>query len=76
MRNEQIKFNFAKILQGDFLVKRNQSFKSGRAFRAGFGPKINKISGLIWARDVLFVLDAQKDIQTNLATLLNFSDLT
>ena len=51
---------------------------SDRAFRVefGFGPKVDKISGLIRARDELFVLDAQKYNQNNLATLLNFSDLT
>ena len=57
-----------------------QSCKSGRAFRVGFGPgsglKLTKISGLIRAWDVLFVLGAQKYNQSNLATLLNFSDLT
>ena len=57
-----------------------QSCKSGRAFRVGFGPgsgpKLTKTSGLIRAWDVLFVLSAQKYNQNNLATLLNFSDLT
>ena len=33
-----------------------------RAFRVGFGPKVDKISGLIWACDVLFVLGAHKNI--------------
>ena len=37
-----------------------QSCKPDRAFRVGFGPKGDKISGLIQARDVLFVLGAQK----------------
>ena len=46
-------------------------------FRAGYGPKIDKkISGLIRAWDILFVLGAQKYDQNNLATLLNFSGLT
>ena len=57
-----------------------QSCKSGRAFRVGFGPgsglKLKKILGLIRAWDVLFGLGAQKYNQNNLATLLNFSDLT
>ena len=55
----------------------SQSCKSARTFRVGFGfgPKVNKISGLFRARDVLFVLNAQKYNQNNLATLLNFSDL-
>ena len=48
-----------------------QICKSGRAFRIGFGPKVDKILGLIWASDVLFVLGAQKYNQKNLATLLN-----
>ena len=56
-----------------------QSCKSGRAFRVGFGPgsglKLTKISGFIRASDVLFVLDAQKYNQSNLARLLNFSAL-
>ena len=45
-------------------------------FGSGSGPKLTKISGLIRAWDVLFVLGAQKYNQNNLATLLNFSDLT
>ena len=49
-----------------------QSCKSGRAFLVGFGPKVDEISGLIRARDVLFVSGAQKYNQSNLATLLNF----
>ena len=43
---------------------------------SGSGQKLKKISGLIRAWDVLFVLGAQKYNQNNLATLLNFSDLT
>ena len=39
--------------------------------RARFGLEVDKNSGLIWARDVLFVLGAQK-YQNSLATLLNF----
>ena len=55
----------------------DQSCKSGRVFRVGFGIQVYKNFGLnIWARDVLFVLDAQKYNQNNLATLLNFLDLT
>ena len=50
--------------------------KSGGTLRVGFGPKIDKISGLIRAWDVVFVLGAQKYNQNNLATLLNFLDLT
>ena len=45
-------------------------------FGSGSGLKLTKISGLIWAQDILFVLDAQKHNQNNLATLLNFSDQT
>ena len=45
-------------------------------FGSGLGLKLTKISGLIWAWDILFVLGAQKGNQTNLATLLNFSGLT
>ena len=44
-------------------------------FELGSGLKLTKISGLIRAQDVLFVLGAQKYNQNNLATLLNFSDL-
>ena len=43
-----------------------QSCKSGRYFRVGFGPKGDKISGLIRAWDVLFVLGAQKYNKNNL----------
>ena len=53
-----------------------QSCKSGRAFRGGSGLKLTKLSGLVWAWDELFVLGAQKSNQNNLATLLNFPDLT
>ena len=57
-----------------------QSCKPGRDFWVGFGPglglKLTKISGLIRAWDVLFISGAQKYTQNNLATLLNFSDLT
>ena len=58
-----------------------QSCKSGLAFRvwfgfgSGSGLKLTKILALILARDVLFVLGAQKYNQRNLATLLNFSHL-
>ena len=48
-----------------------QRCKSGRDFRVGFGPKVDKISGLIRAWDVLFVKGAQKYNQNNLATLPN-----
>ena len=54
------------------IVSRAGLFGSG----LGSGLKLTKISGLIRARDVLFVLSAQKSNQNNLATLLNFSDLT
>ena len=51
-----------------------------RAFRVGFGPgsglKLTTISGLIRTRDVLFLFGTQNYNQNNLATLLNFSDLT
>ena len=43
---------------------------------SGSGLNLTKISGLIRAWDVLFVLGAQKYNQNNLARLLNFSDLT
>ena len=45
-------------------------------FGSGSGLKLTKISGLIRAQDVLFVLSAQKYNQNNLAIMLNFSDLT
>ena len=47
-----------------------QSCKSGRAFRVGFGLKIDKNSGLIRVWDVVFVLGAQKYNQNNLAKTL------
>ena len=54
-----------------------QSYKLGRTFRAGFWPKVDKISGLFRARDVLFVLSAQKFNQNNLAiTVMFFLDQT
>ena len=53
-----------------------QGCKSGWAFRVGFGPKVDKISGSIRAWDVLFVLGTQKYDQNNLATLQNSSDPT
>ena len=58
------------------VVHWHQSYKSGRAFHVEFGPKVDKISGLIRAWDMLFVLDAKKYNQNILATLPNFSDLT
>ena len=45
-------------------------------FGSGSGLKLTKISGLFRAWDVLFVLGAQKYNQINLATLMNFPDLT
>ena len=54
----------------------DQELQVGPAFRVRFGPKVDKISGLIRAWDVLFVLGAQKYNQNNLATLLNSSDVT
>ena len=51
-----------------------QSCKSSRAFQVGFGPQVDKISGLFRVLDVLFALGAQKYNQNNLTTLLNFSD--
>ena len=53
-----------------------RSCKSGRAFRVGFGPKVDKNLGLTRAWDVLFVLGVQKYNKNNLETLLNFLDLT
>ena len=57
-----------------------QSCKSGRVFGVEFGLgsalKLTKISSLIRAWDVLFVVSAQKYNQNNLATLLSFADLT
>ena len=57
-----------------------QSCKSSRAFRVGFGPgsglKLTKILDLNRAWDELFVLGAQIYNQDNLTTLLNFSSLT
>ena len=44
--------------------------------KSGSGLKLKKISGLIRAWNVLFVVVAQKYNQTNFAKLLNFSDLT
>ena len=76
--------NIPKQLQNIFyycyLDYRNQSCKSGRAFRLGLGLglglKLTKNSGVIRAWDAHFVLDAQKYTQNNLATMVNFSDLT
>ena len=45
-------------------------------FGSGSGLKLTKISGLIRAWDLLFVLGAQKYNQDNFETLLNFSDQT
>ena len=45
-------------------------------FGSGSGLKLTKTSGLFRAWDMLFVLGAQKYNQNNLATLLNFSDLS
>ena len=45
-------------------------------FGSGSGLKLTKILGLIRAWDVLFIFGAQKYNQNNLATLLNFSNLT
>ena len=73
----QFSFHDNRIVQSSHY----QSCKSDRAFRVGFrfGPgsslKLTKISGLILAWAVLFVLDVQKNNQTNLAILLNFLDL-
>ena len=63
------------LLEEEF-IDTVQSCKSGRTFRVGFGPKVDKIAGLIRACDVLFVLGAQKYNQNKLATFLKFSDLT
>ena len=55
----------------------NQSCKSGWArVRAGFRPKLDKNFGLNSGLRRTFVLGAQKYNQNNIATLLNFSDLT
>ena len=55
-----------------------RSCTSGRAFRVGFGPKVDKTFGLNSGlrRTVLFALSAQKSNQNNLVALLNFSDVT
>ena len=75
--------NFSPIFF--YIMKRywqytEQSSKSGWAFRVGFrsgsGLKLTKILCLIRVWDVLFVLGAQKYNQNNLATLLDFLDLT
>ena len=58
------------------VVHWHQSYKSSRAFHVEFGPKVDKISGLIRAWDMLLVLGTQKYNQNNWATSLNFSDLT
>ena len=50
----------------------SQSCMSAWAFRAGFGAKVDKISGLIRAWEVLFVLGAQKYNQNNLEITLTF----
>ena len=49
---------------------------SGRAFRNGFGPRVDKNFGLNSGLRRTFVLGAQKYNQNNLAILLNFSHLT
>ena len=49
-----------------------QNCKLGWAFRVGFGPKIDKVLGLIRVWVVLFLLGAQKYNQNNLAITLTF----
>ena len=53
-----------------------QSGKSGRAFSVGFWPKFDKNFEPNLGLRRAFVLGAQKYNQNDLATLLNFSDLT
>ena len=54
----------------------NQSCKSGRTFRVGFGPQVDKNIGLNSGLRRTFCFRCSKNNQNNLATLLNFSDLT
>ena len=54
-----------------------QSCKLGRAFRVGFRPRVDKNFGLYSGlRRTFCLIGAQKYNQNNMATLLNFSDLT
>ena len=64
---------FGAVSQLTRVVSRVGLFGLGSA---GFGPKVDKIYGLAPAWDELFVLGAQKYNQNNLASLLNFSELT
>ena len=54
----------------------SQSCKTGRAFRVGFGPKVGKNFGHNSGLKRTFCLRCTNLNQNNLATLLNFSDLT
>ena len=60
----------------DYRVLEGRVVSWAGLFGSGSGLKLTKISELIRAWDVLFVLGAQKCNQNNLATLVNFSDLT
>ena len=54
----------------------DRSCKSGRAFRVGFGPKVDKNFGLNSGLRRAFCLRCSTYDQNNLTALLNFSDLT
>ena len=87
-RSSRTTFSTSRMLLVDFdtIGRRERSSSStsvrprvvSRAglFGSGSGLKLTKVSGLILAREVLFVLGAQKYNQNKLATLLNFSDRT
>ena len=78
--SQLVAFSFRQInsstVYHDGRVDRNRVLSQAGLFGSGSGQKLTKISGLIRAREVFFVLGAQKYNQNNLATLLNFSDLT
>ena len=87
-RSSRTIFSISRILLVDFdtVGRRERSSSStsvrpgvvSRAglFGSGAGLKLTKVSGLILAREVLFVLGAQKYNQNKLARLLNFSNRT
>ena len=54
----------------------SQSCTTSRAFRVGFGPKVGKNFGDNSGLKHTFRLRCTTHNQNNLATLLNFSDLT
>ena len=84
MRPKRFLIKSKKIFQNRFhlnttplmILITGQSCKSGRAFRVGFGPKVDKNFGLNSGLRRTFGLGAQTYKQNNLATILNFSDLT